>query len=299
MRNPPPWTSPSVPLSPLDANVVEAKRRLLSRQQSRLDQAKASFLIAASHELRPPLTLIQGYSALLAEMAQAGKLDAAEARAIAKRIVQGTQRLRELIEDVLDATAIQVNALELSLKPLSLSEVIHLALRDLRRLIAEGRHAIWVEGLESLPKIEGDIARLRQAFHNIIGHLLEKTPPGGEIRISARLLEAPLTQVEPPIEVDSSFVEIVVSNISFDLAPVERERLFRQTYGGGAKESGRGGEARKRSADHLGLTIARGVIECHGGRLWVESADYGERRYPGVRFHILLPITAPRRCTPF
>ena len=292
MRNPPPWPPPSAPLLPLDANAVENKRRFLSREQSRLDQAKASFLVAAPHELRPPLTLIQGYSAILAEMAQADRLDPEEARLMARRITEGAQRLRELIEDVLDATAIQVSALELLLKPLSISEAIQSALRDLKRVIAERHYVVCVEGLGDLPKIEGDIARLRQAFHSIIGHVLEHTLPGGEIRVSARLLETPLPQVKPSIEVGASFVEIVIASMSAGPSLEERERLSRQPYG---LDAARSRETEARKADDLRLTIARGIIECHGGRVWAEGAGPSERRYPGVRFHVLLPIMASRR----
>ena len=288
MRNPP-WSSPSVFCSPLEAKAVEAKRRLLSDEQHRLHQAKSNFLIVASHALKSPLNRIQGYSAMLAEMSEAGRLAPEEARLMAKKIADGAQHLREIIEDVLDTTAIQVNALELLLKPLSLAEAIQLALRDLKQLIVERHSAIHVEGLDNLPKIEGDVVRLRQAFQNIIGYALECTPTSGEIRIAARLLRSPVAQAEPPTEAETCFVEIVVSGIGADLAVAEQERLGEQPYSGASDQNKKAGKGR---ASALRVAVARGIIECHGGRVWVESAG----RFPVASLHILLPFKVARRC---
>jgi len=289
-----PTLHPGGPSSPAQADPSEIKWRLLAYEQSRLEQAKRNFLAAASHELGSPVALIQGYSSLLAQMSQSGRLDAEEAKEIVQRIMDGARRLGQVIKDTLDTTAIEANALELLLRPLAPAKVIRLALQDLRRAIAKQKLSISVEGLTKLPKIEGDVIHLRHAFRNIVSDSVHHTPLRGQISISARLLDASPVQSDMVASAKPPFVETIIADNSAGIAPEDQGHIFDRVCEIAVLNQAGRNASRKRGGS-LELAVARGIIEAHGGLVWVESEGYDEQRNPGARFHIALPVKMPRQ----
>ena len=138
-------------------------------------------------------------------------------------------------------------------------------------------------GIDELPSIHADFKRLVQTFTNIIGNAIKYTPDYGGITIEARVI--------PSHEVDDDHVEISVSDSGIGIDPKFHDLIFEKFFRIGDPQLHSTGSTKfKGAGPGLGLPIARGVIEAHGGRIWVESMGEDETRLPGSKFYITLPI---------
>jgi signal transduction histidine kinase len=137
-----------------------------------------------------------------------------------------------------------------------------------------------VEGIDELPSLEGDPERLTQAFSNLINNAIKFTPDGGRIKVRGRVVRGP-----------ESVIEIIVADEGIGINPKDHDMIFEKFYRTGSVDLHSTGQIKfKGGGPGLGLPIARGVIEGHGGRIWVESEGYDEQSCPGSRFHVLLPL---------
>jgi signal transduction histidine kinase len=122
-----------------------------------------------------------------------------------------------------------------------------------------------------------DPERLYQVYRNILSNAFKYTPDGGRIVIDGRLLPG--------------FVEVTITDTGIGIDPVEHLRIF-EKFGrlGNVSLHSSGKTKFKGGGPGLGLPIAKGIIEAHGGTIWVESEGYSEEKCPGATFHTLLPI---------
>ena len=144
---------------------------------------------------------------------------------------------------------------------------------------------ITVEGLETLPVIDADTEALRKAFHHLLVNAVKYTPDGGTITVSGHLL--------PPGDEEflDGGVEIVVSDTGIGIDPSAQQLIFTKFYQTGEVATHSSGSTKfKGGGPGLGLHIAKGIIESHGGTIWVESPGYDEMACPGSTFHVLLPM---------
>jgi len=262
-----------------------------NRELARLDQAKSNFIDIASHELRTPLTQICGYNEILGEMVEEGSLTPDTALQMAQGIHKGAQRLQEIVDLMFDVSQLDTETLILSLAQTQISRIVHGAAESWARALKERRQTLAVEGLESLPAITGDDKRLVQVFSHLVQNAIKYTPDGGHIRITGRLLNGATDPREQA-------VEIVVADTGIGIAPDDLGRIFDRFYRAGDVMSHSTGKTKfKGAGPGLGLTIARGIVEAHGGRIWAESLGYDEQTRPGSQFHVVLPVQ-PRRLDP-
>jgi signal transduction histidine kinase len=268
----------------LDQRVQERTEELarLNRDLAKLDKKKSDFVAIAAHELKTPLTLIQGYSEMLAQ----GDIQNLPAEGIKRQvggIVKGTDRLRTIVEAIIDVSLIDTEVLALNLEMMSLGNMLELARSDLVEAAADREQTIHIADLAHLPFIEADGLRLYQVFSNILGNAVKYTPDGGRIDVMARQLTG---DDERP-----TFVEVVISDSGVGIDLDEQERIFDKFYRVEGPELHSSSKTRFMGAGPgLGLTIAKGIVEAHGGRIWVESPGYDPAQCPGSQFHILLPI---------
>ncbi len=259
-----------------------------NRELERLDRTKSDFISIAAHELKTPLTLIQGYSNIL--LREKGMLTNQEQlKAITTGIAKGTERLKAIIENMIDVSMIDSNVLKLAIERLSIYSIVNLAVGELAVGARERKQTIELEDFSHLPTMEGDSQRLYQVFINVIGNGIKYTPDGGKITISG--------QFYPSTDPESfDCVEIVVTDTGIGVDKEDQERIFQKFYRTGDILLHSTGKVKfKGAGPGLGLSIAKGVVEAHGGRIWVESEGHDEERCPGSSFHILLPVkTAPR-----
>jgi len=255
------------------------------RDLKELDRTKSDFISIAAHELKTPLTLIQGYTNILKDA-----VDQENPKNIImiQGITTGIERLMTIIEDMIDVSMIDTEALTLHLTPALPDRVIHTALNEFKEVMDERKLTVSLDGLDELPYIECDTQRLHQAFVNVIGNAIKYTPDGGRIDITGQLVPAENTGT-----VD--FVKITVADTGIGIDPEHHERIFAKFYQVGDIVHHSSGKTKfKGGGPGLGLAITRGVTEAHGGKIWVESTGYDEEHFPGSTFHILLPVKAIR-----
>jgi signal transduction histidine kinase len=126
---------------------------------------------------------------------------------------------------------------------------------------------------------------LNKLFSNLLYNAIKYTPDGGCITVSGQYW--PADNHDPA----ASFVEIMVSDTGIGVDPKVQELIFTKFYQTGPVSFHSSGKTKfKGGGAGLGLSIARGIVEAHGGRIWVESEGHDEQACPGSKFHVVLPI---------
>lgn len=264
---------------------LEAKIREIQaahRELQRVEKMKSDFVILAGHELRTPLTVIYGYTQLLLSNPEitGGVEEEGSTRYLISQVAQATKRLNQVVEDILNVSLIDADKLDLRMGPVFLKQLIAGVLQNIAKMGPERELNFVVEGIDNLPPVLGDSQRLYQAFWNVISNSMKYTPDGGTIRISGGTIDHTL--------------QVIVKDTGIGIDPEERERIFDRFYVLEDTAYHRSSKiAFKGGGMGLGLTVARGIIEAHGGKIWVESEGRDEQRLPGSTFHVLLPIPEP------
>jgi signal transduction histidine kinase len=262
---------------------LETKVRELEDVNQRLrelDKMKSDFIVLVSHELRTPLTLISGYAHLLEEnMKQqtGGQVPATAVAGIAEGLTQGVSRMREVINEIISVSRIASGTLDLAVGPVQIALLIENLIREFAQVCQQRNLTIHIGDLKKISVIEGDGARIKVAFEHILGNAIKYTPDGGHIYIVGRHL--------------GDTVDLVVKDTGIGIPPDEQRHIFKQFYVLGSIEH----HSTSKSAFQggglgLGLAIAKGIVEAHNGRIWVESEKRDPETLPGSTFHVLLPV---------
>jgi signal transduction histidine kinase len=231
---------------------------------------------------------VRGYSDILADMVQQGGFVAAHMNQISQGITRASVRLEQIISAMLDVSRIDAQALDIRTAAISVAAAIKMAVDNYKDAIRDRKMNVQIVELESLPSVQGDLQRLCQAFGNLVGNAIKFTPDGGNITISGRTLED-----------DSNghmqrFVEVLIADTGIGIDAADQGLIFEKFYRVGAVELHSTGSTKfKGAGPGLGLPIAKGVIQAHGGKIWVESPGHDETRMPGSTFHIVLPVARP------
>jgi signal transduction histidine kinase len=250
-----------------------------------MDQVKTDFITIASHELRTPLTQIKGYADILDAMVEEGTLDTQDGRKLLDRVSEATEHLETVISAMLDSSQIDVDAMALDLSEVKLDSVLRIALEPMVEPIRERSISLAVRGIRDLPAITGDFQRLVQVVSNLGYNALKYTPDGGRVTISAEVLKDD--------EGDASEIELVFADTGVGIDPRNHELVFEKFFRAYDPQLHSTGNTKFMGAGPgLGLSIVRGIVEAHGGRIWVESPGYDPDRCPGSEFHVVLPIKA-------
>lgn len=242
-----------------------------------LDKSKSDFISVAAHELKTPLTLIEGYSAMLMDNHPVDDQESTDVLYL-NGISTGIGRLREIINDMIDVSLIDNDMLKLNFQPVWINQLFNIANQELESVITERSQNFVIEDFEGSSEMTfGDPERLYQALRNVLTNAIKYTPDGGTITVDGRKLPG--------------FVEITVSDTGIGIDEENHEAIF-QKFGrlGNVALHSSGKTKFKGGGPGLGLPITRGLIEAHGGSIWVESDGCDEVKCPGSIFHILLPI---------
>ena len=255
-----------------------------------LDRIKSDFITIASHELRTPLTQVKGYADILTHLNENGPVAQSEASRIMEHINRASSRLETLITAMLDASELEISGMELSFMEARLEMVTQLAVEPLTNALHERHIQLRQERLAELPPMQVDLQRLVQAFQNVLGNAVKYTPDHGVITVSASLI--------PSADGKQDFVEVVIADTGIGIDPQYHDLIFEKFFRVGSPELHSTGATKfKGGGPGLGLHIAKGVIEAHGGHIWVKSSGEDETQLPGSRFHIVIPIAPPGRQT--
>lgn len=266
-------------ISSLNQDLQQTNQRL-----ERLDLVKSDFISIASHELRTPLTQIQGYADLLMEMSERNLLSPEQMVEITVSLRQASQRMGEVISSMLDVSQIDVENMDLSFVETSLASIIKLAIEPYSDAIHQRNLTLVARGLRNLPPVYGDYKRLVQAFEALITNAIKFTPDGGKINVSGEVFEKD-TRGQP------KSIRITVEDTGIGIDKEHHELIFEKFYRVGPTALHSTGATKfKGAGPGLGLPIARGIIQGHGGRIWVESEGCDEEKLPGAKFHVVLPV---------
>ncbi len=251
-----------------------------------MDRVKSDFITIASHELRTPLTQVKGYTDILAAMNEENALTREQTREIVGHVDRATRQLETLITAMLDASQLDVDGMQLTYVKTQMDTVVRLAMEPIAQALRERRISFHLDGVEELPPIHADFKRMVQAFSNMLGNAVKYTPDGGSINVIAALVPSQISE--------EKFIEIIIRDTGIGIDARFHELIFEKFFRIGDPQLHSTGSTKfKGAGPGLGLPIAKGVIEGHGGRIWVESEGEDEARLPGTSFHIIIPVVPP------
>ncbi len=237
------------------AAVDEARR---ARLRVETEQLRNALLSSVSHDLRTPLGVVTGATSALLE-ANAPK-DEATRRELLQTAHEEALRLNRLVGNLLDMTRLEAGALKVHKDLQPLEEVVGSALQRMDDRLRDRDVALDVPA--DLPLVPFDSVLVEQVLINLIENALKYTPPNTALEITARSLD--------------SAIQVQIVDRGPGVAAAERDKIFDKFYR--VRESEGGGAG-------LGLTICRGIISAHGGRIWVSDREGG-----GAAFHFTLPL---------
>jgi signal transduction histidine kinase len=253
---------------------LEKTNRLLEQ----MDRTKTRFIQVAAHELRTPLTIVQGYAQMIETKAKEGN----QFLRYSNGIQDGTSRMVDIIDNMLDVSRIDTNQLGVMPTRVQIDQVIEKVETTFKPALEERRFSFSIQGLESLPPILGDRELLYKLFYHIIGNAIKFTPDGGRITVSGCVLEE--TPGEPQIEV-------TVRDSGIGIDPQNHGLVFEKFYQTGEVLLHSSGKTKfKGGGPGLGLAIARGIVNAHRGRIWLESPGFDEAKNPGTTVFVRLPV---------
>jgi len=257
--------------------ITSIRQAELARQE--VTRMKATFLSMITHELRAPLNTINGYLDITLE-GMAGELNEQQ-REFVQRARAGSEHLYALVEDLLLISRADAGQLRLNIDLVSLREIVVKAVEELELIAKDNGITTRIDIASDFPSIYADAVRMQQVLRNLISNAIRYTPPGGDVTISARVINKVSDIVSAESSVtreDQRLIEVQVQDTGYGISPEYQERIFERFYQVPVANAGRfGGQG-------LGLAIVRMIVELHGGQVTVESIPSA-----GCTFKVTLP----------
>jgi signal transduction histidine kinase len=229
-------------------------------ERTRLERAKSEFVATASHELRSPLTSIKGFAELLH---RSGEHMTPRQNEFVDIILRSTDRLVELVSDLLDVARIEADSVEISRRPIDIGEAVREVAELMGPRIEAKRQRLGVYVSPALPLALADPARIRQIIANLLTNAHLYTEAGGRIHMG--------------VEADRARVRIVIADSGIGMTESERKRAFERFFRARAGDESVPGTG-------LGLSIVKSLVDLHEGEIELES-EPGR----GTTFHVLIP----------
>ena len=242
------WVSLSVrPIRDKEGRVVASRSMMVNiTEQKKLDQLKDDFISLVSHELRSPMTVITG--AINTALTEAERLSPEETRQLLKDAAAESESLSNLLANLLELSRVQAQRLVLYSEAIDVKRVIQDAVDKIKRQYSARKFVISLP--RRLSPVQADPLRLERILYNLLENAVKYSPPGGEVRVSAKPQE--------------EYLVIGVSDEGIGISPADQEKLFGPFQRLEKRPSGVRGVG-------LGLMVCRRLVEAHGGHIWVES----------------------------
>src|SRR6266508_3295686 len=259
----------------LIALTIQIARETLTKQMARVDRSKSAFISVAAHELKTPITLIEGYASMMVDLLQQGQ--GANLESLLAGMSTGIDRLRGIVEDMIDVSMIDNNLLQLNFQPMQVAQMLEALYLEVEPILSVRKLTLNIKEFDGNREwIYIDAGRIMQAVRNVINNAIKFTPDGGTITIDGRTL--------------AGFIEVTISDTGIGISAEDQAAIFEKFDQLGRVDLHSSGKTKfKGGGPGLGLPIARGILDAHGGSIWVESEGYDEIRHPGSTFHILIP----------
>ncbi len=246
------------------------------RKLRELDGLKAKFIAITSHELRTPLTAIYGYAALAAE----GKLPEVQQTKALQAIQRNVERLVATVGEITDIARLKDKRLYLRRESLDLGELLAEVARDFAPLSEGRRLTVKTRIAEPLPRILADRGRMLQVLQHLVLNAIRFTPDGGEVELTVSPVDGP---PENPVR-----TLVTVSDTGIGIDDDKLTTIFEEFYEAGPWQHHHSGRTAFGSSGlGLGLSVVKGLVEEHAGRIWAQSAKSSGGK--GSTFSILLP----------
>ena len=261
-------SAPETRIAMLEARLGEAMAEIAELRAR--DALKTQFLATISHDLRTPLTAVITHAEILRD-GILGDLSPRQLESV-RGIISGGRQLLTQVGEILTYARGAANQLMLVTSRFAVREVLEQVSSLNQSLLKKKRLTLWVEADPNLPTVTADREKITHIVGNLLGNAIEFTAAGGRVWLRATRAEH-----EP---VDAIVVE--VGDTGVGIAPEHHDLIFREFAQVDSTPS------RPHHGTGLGLTIARKLVELHGGRIWLES-ELGK----GSRFFFTVPIEQP------
>jgi PAS domain S-box-containing protein len=227
-------------------------------KEAAAERAKSRFITTVSHELRTPMTSVKGYVDLLIG-GMAGEISATQKRFLST-IRINADRMINVINNMIYVSDLDRAPFQLNVKPTDMAEQINEAVAAIREQLEIRDLTLSLDVADDLPLVRADPTRLRQVLDNLLSNACQFTYPGGQIKIGAQIHDGDRAEADSP-----GFLLVSIADTGVGIVPEEQEKIFEPFY---RAENPLEVEV---SGVGVGLTIARSLVQAHGGRLWVES----------------------------
>jgi signal transduction histidine kinase len=235
---------------------------------------QSQIAVSLIHELSTPMNSISGYIDLL--LGESVGILGETQRQFLQRVRANIERMEGLLNDLVKVTAIDAGQIPLVPEPVDLINVIEDAIMSLSARFSERELAVQMDMPSQLPHVQADRDGLYQIVLRLLSNACQCSEPGTQILISARLEET-----DDQVEELPDYLFVSVADTGGGIAPEDQRRVFQRLYrADNPLVSGLGDTG-------VGLSIAKSLVEAHGGRIWVES-DIGV----GSTFSFILPLSS-------
>jgi two-component system sensor histidine kinase KdpD len=220
-----------------------------TRLVAEIGQQRAGFLSAVSHNLRTPLTAVKAAASTL--LSSWSRIEPEERRELIETIADEAERLERLVRNTLELSRIRAGALDVTLEPVDIADLVRHAVRRLRPIARA--HRVRLDVPDDLPAVWLDVTMLEQILLNLLENALRFAPPGSEILVGAR--------------VAGDFIELRVADHGPGVPAEARERIFEEFQSVDMRPD--------RAGTGLGLAIVRALVTAHGGTVRYEDTKGG------------------------
>lgn len=241
------------------AQLVAALRQA-NEELSHLDKLKSDFIAIASHELRTPLGVILGYASFIQDT------EDPEVRAHASKVVSSAMQLRRIIEDLTNLRFMDQNPSELNFESITLGSFLNEIAQEAFALSEARRHRMLYTAPDDNVKVKVDRIRMGMAITNILNNAVRFTPDFGRIILN--------------VEIKAHEVWISINDNGIGLAKDQLDKIFERFY------QVEDHMTRTNGGMGIGLSIAKALVEAHGGRIWATSPGLNQ----GTTFTLTLPL---------
>ncbi len=269
-----------------------------NRELKRLERMKSNFMALASHELRTPLTCVISGTQFLRDNL-AGRLPPDEVQ-LFDAVLQGAQRLDTIVRDMLEAARLETNSLYLAREKVDLAVLLRNLGDEFSSVLSQRQLSFDLQPPPHPLELTGDAFHLKRTLSRLMENAVKYTPSGGEIAVHSRLrcfaeVQAERSALAPfspnffRDTIGGPLVQITVRDTGIGIQPGEHLRVFDKFYEIGEIDAHSTSRTRFGGKGvGLGLTLVKGMVEAHGGMVWLESCT-GQQ--PGSAFHLLLPVS--------
>ena len=248
---------------------------ILYEKVNEANQAKSEFVSMVSHELKTPMTSLRGYTDLLLS-GMTGELTDQQKNFL-EIMAANIRRMSQQIQDLTDISRIETGLLHIELAPISFLNVVNETMQTVKGLCDEKEIRVQLELPEELPLIMADKGRMVQVLTNLLSNACKYSPPSTEVSLEfkPRMVPDEETGKMQPM------VCCCVKDQGYGISAEDLEKLFTKFFRADDPN------IRQAKGTGLGLSITKGIIELHGGEIWVES-QLGH----GTSFQFTIPQAA-------